>query len=93
MPIYVEVLSGPRDGLSKPWPEGAEEVKLGNDSQDPRAFLVIDYDPDFPAEGVRLRLREGGVQIEAEGDSTLKGYGEFFRVGQIWLCVRKDKEE
>jgi hypothetical protein len=89
MPICVEVLSGPRDGLSKAWPEGPEEVKLGNDPES--SFLVVDYDPKFPSGGVRLRLEEGGVRIEAEGDSTLKGYGELFQLGQIWLRVRKEE--
>jgi hypothetical protein len=64
-------------------------VRLGNEPED--SFVVIDYDPDFPSGGVRLRLEEGGVRIEVAGDSTPKGYGELFQVGQIWLRVRKEE--
>lgn len=92
MAVYVEILSGPRDGLRKPWPEGQAKVRLANDPDDEDAFLAVDYDPEFPSEGVRLCLQEAGIRVEEGSDSEVRGYEEPICLGQIWLRVCKAAE-
>lgn len=90
MPALLEIHSGPHDGLRKTWPEHPE-VRL-HKTQGPQVFLIIDYDPAFPTEGVVLRLQEtqGGVEVQVGTVSSFRRFGEVFQVGQTWLCVRKE---
>lgn len=94
MPALLEIHSGPYDGLRKEWPEQYQEVILHN-TQCPNAFLIIDYDPQFPTEGVRVKLQEaqGGVEIQVGDVLTFKRFGERFQVGQIWLSVQNVRKE
>lgn len=91
MPALLEIHSGPYDGLCKPWPEQLPEVILHN-TQSPGVFLIIDFDPQFPTGGVRIRLQEArdGIEVQVGGAPSFKRFGELFQVGQIWLCVRKE---
>lgn len=93
MPALLEIHSGPYDGLRKPWPN--QPAIILRNTQSPEAFLIIDYDPQFPAEGVRVSLQEarGGVEVRLGNDPSFKSFGELFQVGQTWMCVQNVRKE
>jgi len=80
----LEVMSGPQDGetlpVREPW------VIVG---PVPDALLPLSYDPTVPEGGVRIKLSETGVEI---GSSAQAGYGELFKVGQVWMRVLAPEE-
>lgn len=94
MPVLLEIHSGPYDGLCKPWPEQHSQVMLHN-TQSPDVFLVINYDPQFPSEGVRMRLQDaqGGIELQLGNVTSFKRFGELFQVGQTWMCVQNVRKE
>lgn len=80
----LELLSGPGDGEVLPLNE--KEIVLGPVSG---ALLRLEYDPQVPREGVRIRLLENGVEV---GSRTVL-YGEPFQVGQTWMRILVPQRE
>lgn len=91
MSVYVEILSGPRDGFIKEIADEEGQVLVGNNTEIPNVSMIVDDDPHFPEAGVRLQLQESGIRVADDNRVSDREYGEHFQLGQTWLRVWHDQ--